>query len=45
MVKIALAIEREIEGAQNIQDTCANDKRKEGHPSFSSGKKKKTYIL
>ena len=41
MVRIALAIEREreIDDARSIRDTSAGDKRKEGQPSLSSGKK------
>ena len=39
MVRTALAIEREIDDAQSIRDTGAGDKRKEGQPSSSSGKK------
>ena len=42
MVKMAMAIEREIEDARSIQDTIASDKRKEGQPSSSLGKKQKT---
>ena len=41
MVKTTMAIEREIEDAHNIRDTIASDKRKEGQPSSSSGKKLK----
>ena len=44
MVKIAMAIEREIDDARSIRDTCASDNIKEGQPSSSSGKKKKTSI-
>ena len=36
-----MAIWREIDDAQSIQDTGASDKRKEGQPSSSSGKKLK----
>ena len=39
MVTTALAIEREIDDARSIRDTDAGDKRKEGQPSLSSGKK------
>ena len=42
MVRTALAIEREVEDARNIRDTGASGKRKEDHPSSSSGKKQKT---
>ena len=41
MVKTAMAIEREINNAQSIWDTIAGDKRKEGQPSSSPGKKLK----
>ena len=39
MVRTALAIKREIEDTWSIRDTGASDKRKEGQPSSSSGKK------
>ena len=39
MVRTTLAIEREIDDARSIRDTGACDKRKEGQPSSSSGKK------
>ena len=40
MVKIAMAIEREVDGARSIRDVGAKDKRKESHPfSSSSGNK------
>ena len=42
MVRTALAIEREIDDARSIRDTGAGDKRKEGQPSSSSGKRQKT---
>ena len=44
MVKTTIAIEREreIKDAWSIRDTVASDKRKEGQPSSSSGKKQKT---
>ena len=42
MVRTALAIEREIDDARSIRDTNAGDKRKEGQPSSSSGKKQRT---
>ena len=41
MVRTAMAIEREIDDAQAIRDMGAGDKRKEGQPSSSSGKKLK----
>ena len=43
-VRTALAIEREIDDARSIRDTGASDKRKEGQPSSSSGKKQRTSI-
>ena len=42
MVRTALDIEREIDDARSIRDTGASDKRKEGQPFSSSGKKQKT---
>ena len=44
MVKTVMAIEREIEDARSIRDVGASGKRKEDQPSFSSGKKHKTFI-
>ena len=44
MVRTALAIEREIDDARSIRDTGASDKRKEGQPSSSSGKKQRTSV-
>ena len=44
MIRTAMAIKREIEDAWSIRDTGASDKRKEGQPSSSSGKKLKTFI-
>ena len=44
MVRTALAIEREIDDAQSIRDTGAGDKRKEGQPSLSLGKKQRTSV-
>ena len=41
MVRIAMAIEGEIEDARSILYTVASDKRKEGQPSSRSGKKLK----
>ena len=41
MVRTVMAIEREIDDAQTIRDTSADDKRKEGQLSSSSGKKLK----
>ena len=44
MVKTAMAIEREVEDAQNIWEAgLMRDKRKESRPSYSSsGKKQRT---
>ena len=43
MVKIAMAIEKEVDDARSIRDTGAKDKRKESQPSSSSlGKKQRT---
>ena len=44
MIKTAMAIEREVDDAQNIRDAIVvKDKRKESQPSSSgSGKKQKT---
>ena len=44
MVRIAKAIEREIEDARSIRDAGASAKRKENQSSSSSGKKHKTSI-
>ena len=44
MVRTTMAIKREIEHTRSILDTGASDKRKEGQPSSSSGKKQKTSI-
>ena len=44
MVRTAMALEREIGDVQSIRDAGASDKRKEGQPSSSSGKKHKTSI-
>ena len=41
MVRTEMDIEREIEDARIIRDTVASGKRKEDHPSSSSGKKQK----
>ena len=45
MVRTTLAIEREIDDARSIRDTSAGDKRKEGQPSSSSGKKRKGLLF
>ena len=42
MVRIALAIERDIEDARSIRDTGASAKRKENQSFYSSKKKQKT---
>ena len=44
MVRTALAIEREIDDAQSIRDMGAGDKRKEGQPSSSWGKKQRASV-
>ena len=44
MVKTTMAIEKEINNARSIRDTGSSDRRKEGQPSSSSGKKQKTYV-
>ena len=44
MVRIALAIEREMEEAQGIRDASAGGKRKEDQPSSSSGKRQRTSV-
>ena len=46
MVRTTMAIEREreIDDAQSIRDTGVGDKRKEGQPFSSAGKKHKTSI-
>ena len=43
MVITAMAIEREIDDARSIRDTGTSDKRKEGQPSSSLGKKLKAF--
>ena len=46
MVRTTMAIEREVDDAQNIWDVGVKDKRKESQPSSSgSGKKQKTSTL
>ena len=40
MVKIAMAIEREVDDAWNIRGAGVKDKRKESQHSFSSSRKK-----
>ena len=44
IVRMTMAIAREIDDVRSIQDTGVGDKRKEGQPSSSSGKKQKTSI-
>ena len=44
MVRITMAIEREIDDAWRIRDMGARDLRKEGQPSSSSGKKQKISV-
>ena len=51
MVKTTMAIERErererereIDDAKSIRDAGSSGKRKESHPSSSTGKKQRTY--
>ena len=46
MVKTAMAIEREVDDAQNIRDAGVKGKRREIQPSFSSsGKKQRSSTL
>ena len=40
MVKIAMAIEREVDDSKNIQEACVKDKKKESQPLSSSSRKK-----
>ena len=40
MVKTTMAIEREVDDAQNIRDVGFKDKKKESQPSSSSSRKK-----
>ena len=44
MVRMAMAIEREIEDSRSIRDTVASGKKKGDQPSSSFGKKQKTSI-
>ena len=41
MIRMAMALKKEIEDARSIRDVGASGKRKEGQPSSSSGKKPK----
>ena len=43
VVRTAIAIKREIDDTRSIRDMGASDKRKEGQPSSSSGKKQKAF--
>ena len=43
MVRMTMAIEREIEDARSIQVEGTSEKRKEDQPSSSSGKRQKTF--
>ena len=45
MVKIALAIEREVDDAGSIRDSSASDKKKGDRSYFSSGKKQRASTL
>ena len=45
MVRTVLAIEREVDDTQSIQDMGASAKRKENQSSSSSRKKHKTFAL
>ena len=40
MVKIAMAIEREVDDTQSIRDAGVKDKKRESQPSSSSSRKK-----
>ena len=40
MVRTAMAIEREVDGARNIRDEGVKDKRRESQPFSSSSRKK-----
>ena len=44
MVRMAMAIEREIENALSIRNASASGKRKEGKPSSSLGNKQKNPV-
>ena len=44
IVRTTMTIEREIEDAWRIRDAGTSSKRKEGHPSSSSGKRQRTSI-
>ena len=44
MVRIAMAIEREIDNVKNIQDADVSGKRKENQFSSSSGKRQRTSV-
>ena len=42
MVRISMAIEREIDDSKSIRDVGVSGKRKESQPSSSTGKKRRT---
>ena len=44
MVRTSLAIGREIDDARSILDTGTGDKRNEGQPSSSLGKKQRSFV-
>ena len=44
MVRMALAIEREIEDARSITDAGISGKRKKDPPSSSLGKRQRTFV-
>ena len=43
-MRMAMAIEREIEDSRSIRDTISSGKKKGDRPYSSLGKKHKTYI-
>ena len=43
MVRITMAIERDIDDARSIQDAGTSEMKKESQPSSSSGKKQRTF--
>ena len=43
MVRTTMAIEREIDDEKIIRDVGASGKRKESQPSFTTGKKQRTF--
>ena len=44
MVRTTMAIEKEIEDARSIRDAGTSGKRKEDQPSYSLGKRQRTFI-